>query len=326
LKLTNFLGVSFVGCVEKCDLLTKLAAAVEGVPPAPASREEDLPPTAASSSFGHATKARGGLISFVKSSGGDSHAHVPTVSITERLAAAKAEAQLKVETEAQAEAKKIAKLEEKKVNAETKSKVKEEAAAKAVAQPNEVKQLESYEDRMQAKGMAMSIKELKRRLTEKGVAHNDCVEKKDLVSRLFGSIVPTSATALPSKVRVATADSRSSGACGGDNQTPVCRVISLENMVDSNSEDLYDDELFSELIQDTKEECSKFGTVIQVHIPRPTKLEGGGFSYTVRDIGKVFVEFKEATSAAEAQKALNGRAFAGEAVRAEFCLGKVLEN
>lgn len=170
---------------------------------------------------------------------------------------------------------------------------------------------------MHEKGMSMSIKELRRRLQEKGVAHGDCVEKADLVARLFGSIntatatktrafAPVSAAPAPAstgsindRARTATlttssdssnngggggaesADGSASGGAGGDGRSEVCRVISLVGMVDSNSEDLYDDSLFADLVQDTKEECAKFGAVVAVNIPRPTKLPGGGFSYTV---------------------------------------------
>jgi hypothetical protein len=183
---------------------------------------------------------------------------------------------------------------------------------------------------MHEKGMLMSIKELKRRLQEKGVAHGDCVEKADLVARLFGSInsatatttltsapasvapAPASTSSIDDRARTATpttsGDGSSSsggsgsgsssgsssggsgnsngcdggGSGGGGGSSEACRVISLVGMVDSNSEDLYDDSLFADLVQDTKEECEKFGAVVTVNIPRPTKLPGGGFSYTVR--------------------------------------------
>jgi splicing factor U2AF subunit len=84
-------------------------------------------------------------------------------------------------------------------------------------------------------------------------------------------------------------------------------VLKLGNMV--TPEDLADDEEYKEIIEDTKEECSKFGHVVSVVIPRSLHEPGNG---------KVFVEFSSSEAAFNAAKVLSGRTFDGKQVEATF--------
>jgi splicing factor U2AF subunit len=83
-------------------------------------------------------------------------------------------------------------------------------------------------------------------------------------------------------------------------------VIRLTNMV--TGPDLEDDEEFRDILEDTREECSKFGEVIEVVIPRGSET----------GVGLILVEFRDAREAHKAATALAGRTFDGRRVEASF--------
>lgn len=86
------------------------------------------------------------------------------------------------------------------------------------------------------------------------------------------------------------------------------RVLSLSNMVQES--ELLDDAEFADIVDDVRDECSKYGAVRSVAIPRPGQgLEG---------VGKVFVEFEGLDGAVKARGALAGRQFAGRSVMASY--------
>lgn len=88
-------------------------------------------------------------------------------------------------------------------------------------------------------------------------------------------------------------------------ETPT-RVIKLGNMVSEG--DVADAEEHADIVEDTKEECGKFGTVESVQIPR---LGAPG-------TGLVFVQFSAPHEAEAAAKALAGRTFDGKRVESSF--------
>lgn len=61
---------------------------------------------------------------------------------------------------------------------------------------------------------------------------------------------------------------------------------------------------FSEICEDVQEECSKYGSVLEIKIPRPT-----GSALQDLGVGKIYVKFENADSATKALKALAGRKF-----------------
>jgi len=89
------------------------------------------------------------------------------------------------------------------------------------------------------------------------------------------------------------------------NQSPT-RILKLENMV--SSDELQDDEEYEDILNDVREECSQYGHVIQVIIPRLKS----GFAQNLE--GYIFVEFTDSNSAIKAAQNLFGRKFADRTV------------
>lgn len=85
------------------------------------------------------------------------------------------------------------------------------------------------------------------------------------------------------------------------------RVLQLLNMV--TPEELIDNEDYEEICEDVKEECEKFGKVLEMKVPRPT-----GGSRQSNGVGKIFVKFDTPESAGKALRALAGRKFADRTV------------
>ncbi|KAI9834714.1 MAG: hypothetical protein M1826_000117 [Phylliscum demangeonii] len=85
------------------------------------------------------------------------------------------------------------------------------------------------------------------------------------------------------------------------------RVLQLLNMV--TPEELMDNDEYEEICADIKEECERFGQVLEMKVPRPT-----GGSRQATGVGKIYVKFDEPESAAKALRALAGRKFADRTV------------
>lgn len=85
------------------------------------------------------------------------------------------------------------------------------------------------------------------------------------------------------------------------------RVLQLLNMV--TPEELIDNEDYEEIMEDVKEECEKYGKVLEMKIPRPT-----GGSRQSNGVGKIFVKFDTPESAGKALRTLAGRKFADRTV------------
>ena len=97
-----------------------------------------------------------------------------------------------------------------------------------------------------------------------------------------------------------------------ENSPANSQVICLSNMV--TVEELEDEEEYLDLKLDIEEECTKYGTLVQVCIPRPDSTG----ATTVTGLGRAFVVFDSEAGAAKAIKALNGRAFGGQTVHAAY--------
>ena len=85
--------------------------------------------------------------------------------------------------------------------------------------------------------------------------------------------------------------------------------IQLLNMCDQT--ELLDDEEYGEIVEDIKGECGKYGTVLDINIPRPIvntlgKIDGRA-SEAVHGLGRVFVKFDSIEAATKAMAALGGR-------------------
>ena len=96
-----------------------------------------------------------------------------------------------------------------------------------------------------------------------------------------------------------------SAATGGEAATPT-RVMQMLNMV--TMDDLINDQDYEDLVEDIKEECGKFGNVIDVKIPRPVLNENGKVdqkaSDAMEDLMKVFVMYDDVESVKKAMMSI----------------------
>lgn len=83
-------------------------------------------------------------------------------------------------------------------------------------------------------------------------------------------------------------------------------VLCLMNMV--SPEELMDDEDYDEIFDDIREECSKYGRIRSLQLPRPNQ------EFQVPGIGKIFIEYATPSEAKSASEALAGRKFANRVV------------
>ncbi|CAO0796197.1 unnamed protein product [Mucor circinelloides] len=88
------------------------------------------------------------------------------------------------------------------------------------------------------------------------------------------------------------------------------RVLQLMNMV--TPDELEDDEEYKDIWDDIAEECSKFGTIIDMKIPRPSK------GTRVPGCGLIFVRYEDSQQTLAALRSLAGRKFADRTVVATF--------
>lgn len=89
-------------------------------------------------------------------------------------------------------------------------------------------------------------------------------------------------------------------------ETDETRVLMLLNMV--TIEELNDADNYREIYDDVKDECIKYGNIIEMKIPRPKgpRIDAG--------VGKIFIKYDSVSSAQRALKALAGRKFADRTV------------
>jgi splicing factor U2AF 65 kDa subunit len=65
----------------------------------------------------------------------------------------------------------------------------------------------------------------------------------------------------------------------------------------------------AEIVEDIREECLKYGDVLEIKIPRPS-----GGSRQSAGVGKIYVKFDTPESASKALRSLAGRKFADRTV------------
>ena len=94
----------------------------------------------------------------------------------------------------------------------------------------------------------------------------------------------------------------------GAKPSQVCQLLNTVTV-----EDLYDDVDYQEILQELKEDASRFGVVSSIVIPRPSKTNHSG-----EGVGKVFICFHDITSARRYQYEMNGRKFDERVVCAAF--------
>ncbi|SNX87443.1 related to pre-mRNA splicing factor U2AF large chain [Melanopsichium pennsylvanicum] len=120
---------------------------------------------------------------------------------------------------------------------------------------------------------------------------------------------------------------------GGDGGEPTNCMVML-NMI--TPQELQDDEEYADIVEDIRDECTKYGAVTDVRIPRPAKeskgaaahqwkrnqdetKEGGSDQGGEREgVGRVYVRYAEIEHCAQALKAIAGRQFGGRMVICAF--------
>lgn len=85
------------------------------------------------------------------------------------------------------------------------------------------------------------------------------------------------------------------------------RVLCLLNMV--VAEELLDNDDYEEICEDVKEECSKYGAILDMKVPRPA-----GGSRQSNGVGKIYIKYDTVESSTKALRALAGRKFADRTV------------
>jgi splicing factor U2AF subunit len=107
------------------------------------------------------------------------------------------------------------------------------------------------------------------------------------------------------------------------------RILMMLNMI--NPDELGDDAEYGDIVEDVRDECSKFGTVLDLRIPRPQRRDrakwGVGQDQTqtlsaadaqrmdeASGVGRVYVKFEEPHGAQAALQALAGRSFGGRSI------------
>lgn len=89
------------------------------------------------------------------------------------------------------------------------------------------------------------------------------------------------------------------------------KVVKLVDAV--TVEELQSDEDYNDIMEDMREELSKYGVLQALHIPRPPV--GGEH---VAGVGKVLAEFRDPSAAMAARNAIHGRKFGGRSVQASL--------
>jgi len=113
----------------------------------------------------------------------------------------------------------------------------------------------------------------------------------------------------------------------GESNTSDARILLMLNMV--TPEDLVDDREYGDIYEDVKEECSRYGAVEDLRIPRlvkkdKTKFAAGETAFQsaldaqradeAAGVGRVYVKFIDALDAQAGLKALAGCSFVGRSI------------
>ncbi|OAA49881.1 splicing factor u2af large subunit [Beauveria brongniartii RCEF 3172] len=98
-----------------------------------------------------------------------------------------------------------------------------------------------------------------------------------------------------------------SNLAGQGNGGEATRVLQLLNMI--TAEELLDNDDYEEICDDVRDECSKYGKILDLKVPRPA-----GGSRQSAGVGRIFVKFESVDATTSALKALAGRKFADRTV------------
>lgn len=120
-----------------------------------------------------------------------------------------------------------------------------------------------------------------------------------------GAPAPPAAVAAPAMVQMPAAPAMTMAPAPVPVAVVPTRVVELKQML--TQQDLEDDEEYNDILEDTGDECSSFGTLKNIVIPRT----GPGAT-------KIFLEYLSAVDAGKAIAGLKGRTFDGRQVEATY--------
>jgi len=154
-----------------------------------------------------------------------------------------------------------------------------------------------------------------------GLSMNALTGNSDIVDNPLNAMINDGGldSILPQGLQSSNLNVNNSGGSNHDDEVEESNVLALLQMV--TSDDLKDDEEYQEIVEDIRDECSKYGTVKSITIPRPNP-DGN----EVQGVGKVFVEFEAVEQAKMARESLQGRTFESRTVVAQFFDIKKYEN
>ncbi|XP_030974316.1 splicing factor U2af large subunit B isoform X1 [Quercus lobata] len=89
------------------------------------------------------------------------------------------------------------------------------------------------------------------------------------------------------------------------------KVVCLTQAV--SPDELKEDDDYQDILEDMREECGKFGTLVNIVIPRPQPNDEPS-----PGVGKVFLEYADIEGSTKARTGLNGRKFGGNSVVAVY--------
>jgi splicing factor U2AF 65 kDa subunit len=99
------------------------------------------------------------------------------------------------------------------------------------------------------------------------------------------------------------------------------RILLMLNMV--VAEDLMDPQDYDDILEDVREECSKYGQVEDLRVPRPTKRDKGAGATGALEaqradeaagVGRVYIKYVDSDGANAALNSLAGRSFGGRSI------------
>jgi len=143
---------------------------------------------------------------------------------------------------------------------------------------------------------------------------------------------PKAANMLNSAIPIATIMSHLPSMLGEENaKMKPTRVFQVLNIIDPEK-DLKHDEDFENFVEDMREECSRYGNILSLHVPRPIFPPDSDDEEEESEIdkpppppppqvplvGRVLVEYETLEQAMEAQKKLAGRKYNERAVVTSF--------
>ena len=94
-------------------------------------------------------------------------------------------------------------------------------------------------------------------------------------------------------------------------QNPPSRIVELQNML--TAQDIENDQDFADIKDDIQEECSNFGQLLSIYIPRNIATSG-----VEQNNPRVFLEYASNDDAGQAITQLQGRTFDGRQVIADY--------